>query len=92
MLTEHSVTYEIPGGTREITREVFDADRRILGTETTRERVWRGWDGWKSTELVTSTQHFRTHDEASAWIDEMLCARDVASVAASGGTKLVFLV
>ena len=88
MITEHSVTYEIPGGKQVITRTIYapgrsDRDRRILGTEITREEVWRGYDSSArgrpyATESCTETREFGHISEAQAWMDEMLAAWDVA--------------
>lgn len=91
MMTTHTVVYEIPGGTRTITREVYELLPRILGTETTETRVWRGYAGWHWRKAITDTRHFRTRAEASEWIDDMFRQKELADVAASGGTKLVIL-
>lgn len=88
-MTEHSVTYDVVGGTRQITRQVFEAGTRILGSERTELRVWRGYAGWKVTSWDSDTRQFRTRKEASAWLDEMFCEWELAQVRARGGTKLV---
>lgn len=89
MLTEHSVTYEIPGGEQVITRTIYapgrgDRDRRILGTEITSERVYRGWDGWKIRESCTETREFRRIEEAQAWMNAMLNAWQVSLTQKTG--------
>lgn len=90
MLTEHSVTYPIPGGNQVITRTIYapgrdDRDRRILGTEITTEEVWRGYDSSArgrpyTTERCTQTIEFGHISEAQAWMQEMLAAKDVWNV------------
>jgi len=82
MFTEHSVTYEIQGGTRVIRRELFTQDTRILGSEYTIERVYGGVrdavNPWKVTESCTETRQFRHMLDAQAWMDEMFRAWDIA--------------
>jgi len=80
MFTEHSVTYEIPGGKQVITREVFTADGRYLGSEYTTEKVYRGYDGWRETQSCTETREFHTKAEAQAWMDAMFIAWELAHV------------
>lgn len=85
-MTQHTVHYEDHGnGGRDVTRKVFTtSDGRILGTETERTTAWRGWDGSHTTERVTDTRHFRTHTEATQWIDDMFREHDAARVTPGG--------
>jgi len=84
MFTEHSVTYEIPGGTRVIRRELFTQDSRILGSEYTIEKVYGGSrdavNPWKITESCTETCQFGHISEAQAWMDKMFSDWDVYHV------------
>lgn len=89
MLTEHSVTYEIPGGERVITRVIYapdrsQMDRRIMGTETTSDRVYRGYDGWRITESCTETHVFGHISEAQKWMDVMLSDWQVSLTQGTG--------
>lgn len=84
MFTEHSVTYEIPGGTRVIRRELFTQDSRILGSEYTIEKVYGGCrdavNPFKSTESCTETRSFGHISEAQAWMTEMFTAWEIYHV------------
>lgn len=83
MHTEHSVRYEIISGAkhRDVKREVFTEGWRILGTETVTLHWYEGsYSGWRWRQERTETTHFSTIAEATAWIDEMFLAWELAHV------------
>lgn len=90
-MTEHTVSYKVPGGTRDVTRQVFTSHGRILGTETETRQTWRGYDGMQTVSQTTDTRHFAHISEAQEWIDELFRDHETAGVKANGGTKLVIV-